>query len=285
MKLSEIGFSFENLRKSIGPVKLSDLCLPCMKMVNTCRADDSDFCLETVASGRLTEDQMRHAAERYRLGKSRSGKCIFWMIDGREEVLDGRIDSPLVTYDDSKPIWVSQMLKAREPELLYYWQAPHCLFGLHLISVTKGCDVPLRKHSARGGTTSQDVFERNHAVLGSGRSVAIVESERSAVILSELFPQFVWLATISNLNFTIDMLEPLKGRKIVLYPRTDPTCSTYLFWYDIAAMARERYHLDISLSSLLEDRATAQQKEANIDLVDFLFDEGSKPSKFSVQTS
>lgn len=253
MKLSEVGYSFANLRKSIKPSKVNYFSLPSPLMVDACRADDSTFCLETVSSGILTKEQMHQAAERYRLGKSRSGKCIFWMIDERGDVLDGRIDSPTVTFDDAHPIWISQMLKAREPELLSFWQAPRCLFGLHL--------------------------------LGPGGAVAIVESERSAVILSELFPQFVWLATISNLHFTLNMLEPLKGRKVVLYPPTDTTGSNYLFWYDIADRARKRYHLDISVSYLLEDQATPQQKEAGIDLVGFLFDEGSKPSEFCMQTS
>ena len=283
MKMSEIGFSFANLRKSIGPVKVREFYLPCTEMVDACRADDSTFCQETVASGILTESQMRHAAERYRLGKSRNGKCIFWMINEKGSVLDGRIDSTIVSFDDALPIWISQMLKARDPELLSFWQPSHCLFGLHLIPPpegcgvplrkhswpTAGCGVPLRKHSARGGTTSQDVFERNITALN--RPVALVESERSAVILSELFPQFTWLATISNLHFTLNMLEPLKGRKVVIYPPTDTTGSNYLFWYDIADRARKRYHLDISVSYLLEDQATPQQKEAGIDLVGYLF--------------
>lgn len=247
MKLSEIGFSFENLRKRIKPTKVNYYSLPSPLMVDACRSDDSDFCHETVASGILTESQMRQAAERYRLGKSRSGKCIFWMIDEREGILDGRIDSPTMTFDDAHPIWISLMLKAREPDLLSFWQAPRCLFGLHLLS------------------------ER-----GSGKSVAIVESERSAVILSELFPQFVWLAYVNALCFTIDMLKPLKGRKVVLYPPTDSTGSTYLFWYDIADRARKCYHLDISVSYLLEDKATPQQKESRIDLVGLLFDNASE---------
>ena len=92
------------------------------------------------------------------------------------------------------------------------------------------------------------------------------------MILSELFPQFVWLAYIDDLCFTIDMLKPLKGRKVVLYPRTDNTCSTYLFWHDITDMARKCYHLDVTVSSFLEDHATAQQKEKNIDLIDYLYE-------------
>jgi hypothetical protein len=45
------------------------------------RADDSDFCQEILSQGWLSEAQLHRAACRYRLGKSRSGKCIFWMIN------------------------------------------------------------------------------------------------------------------------------------------------------------------------------------------------------------
>ena len=42
---------------------------------------DSDFCYTAVESGWLTAEQMTHAAMHYKLGRSRSGRTIFWMID------------------------------------------------------------------------------------------------------------------------------------------------------------------------------------------------------------
>ena len=202
-------------------------------------ATDSDFCLETVDSGILTSQQMAHAAERYLLGKSISGRCIFWMIDEWSIVRDGRIG-------DS---WVSLMLKAREPRFLSSWYARHCLFGLHLLD------------SACEG------------------AVCIVESEKSAVILSELYPDNIWLATMYPTNFTIRLLEPLCGHQVMLYPHTDETMSNYLCWLEIADMARRDMHLDINCSSILEDHATAEQKQRKIDLVEFLYEGPHTDSK------
>ena len=71
--------------------------------------------------------------------------------------------------------WVSEMLRKRYPELSDYWQTEHCLFGLHL---TPGVEKP----------------------------IAIVEKECSAVVLSELYPECHWLATVYPVNFTIDQL-------------------------------------------------------------------------------
>ena len=207
-------------------------------MVEMCRADDSDFCREVVAKGLLTEEQMHRAAERYQLGKSRSGKTIFWMIDERGICQDGRIGES----------WVSTMLKRREPELLGSWYPEHCLFGMHLIS-----GPPLTPP------------------VGGGQAVAIVEQERSAVILSELYPDFLWMAVAHYAGFTIDRLKPLQGHRVCIFPNTDETMSNYVMWLELAERARSKYHLDITVSHVLEENATAQQKEQCIDLVDFLF--------------
>ena len=118
MKLREILTpSFTALRQELGILERR------RPMVEECRADDSDFCQEVVSRGWLTEEQMHHAAERYQLGKSRSGRCIFWMIDRQGRVRDGHIGDQ----------WVTEMLKARAPQLLGHWHAEHCLFGLETL--------------------------------------------------------------------------------------------------------------------------------------------------------
>ena len=100
----------------------SDFILPSKPMIDVCRADDFDFFQPFIDSGKLTVEHMHHAAERYYLGKTRSGQPIFWMIDDMQTPLDAHIG-------DS---WISTRLKTREP-LLKYWQVQHCLFGLHLL--------------------------------------------------------------------------------------------------------------------------------------------------------
>ena len=206
-------------------------------LIELCRADDSDLCLEIVAQGLLTQSQIAHAAARFHLGKSKSGKCIFWMIDNQGCVRDGRLGQS----------WVSQLLKAREPILLQWFHPLHCLFGLHQL---------------KDGNKE--------------KPVSIVESERSAVILSELFPENLWMATVYPANFTIEKLSPLRGHKVKLFPRTDPTMETYLSWCDLATQARHLYHLDITVSPLLESNASSKQKEKCIDLIGFLFENPNK---------
>lgn len=216
--------------------------------VEDSRADDSDFCLWVTdgshrADGRpiLSVEQMKRAAERYKLGKSRSGKTIFWMIDEVGWVHDGHIGNS----------WVSVMMKAREPKLLRDWHVEHCLFGLHLI-------------------TPHLLYSFSHTPLYP--TIALVEKETSAVILSEVFPEYIWMATCTPMNFMLDRLEPLKGCQVKLFPSTDMTMSTYMWWQEMAEEARQKLHLDITVSSVLEDSTSEKQKRRKIDLVDFLFE-------------
>ena len=93
--------------------------LPSLPMVEACRASEFDFLQVLIGQGVITTEQALHAAECYRLGKTKTGRTIFWMIDDMMTPLDAHIGDG----------WLSQMLKARE-ELLAYWTVKHCLFGL-----------------------------------------------------------------------------------------------------------------------------------------------------------
>lgn len=208
--------------------------------VRSCRSDDSDLCKEVVAKGLLTKAQIVHAAERYYLGKSRSGKCIYWMIDRYGKTLEGHIGDA----------WVSKMLKARDPEGYYYHHFKMCFFGEHLLGI----------EGAAG------------AAQGALPAVALIESERSAVILSELFPQLTWLAWVEISNLTIDRFERLKGRQVILYPRASDTMEDYMYCYNVADLARQDYQLDITVSPILEDHTTPDQKARGIDLLNFILE-------------
>ena len=207
----------------------TDLILPSMKMVEACRADDFEFFLPWIEAGKITEQQMHCACQRYHLGKTKSGQPIFWMIDDMQDPLDAHIGND----------WISTLLKKRKP-LLNHWCPTHCLFGLHLISVPE--------------------------------TIAIVESEVSAIVLSELFPESIWMAYATTAHLTPDLFAPLEGCTVTLYPRTDPTLSTYLFFEELADQTHRQYNLDITVDTTLEDHATDSQKERCIDILEFLQD-------------
>ena len=227
--------TFKALRKKTAPEvkKKLDFMFPSMPMVNACRADDFDFFQPLLDSGDLTVDQMHHAAQRYHLGKSKSGLPIFWLIDDLYQPLDGHLGNS----------WVSTSLKAREP-MLKYWRVTHCLFGLHQLS-------------------------DDHCQS----SIGIVDSEQSAVLLSEILPETLWLSFPDMSGITADLLEPLQDQVITIYPRADPTMTNYLFFQDFADLVRSTYpSITLNVNSTLEDRTTESQKSRYIDLLDFILE-------------
>ena len=211
-------------------------------MVGQSRSDDSELCHKLVSKYGFTELQMRRAAERFHLGRSKSGKTIYWMIDHLGRVYDGHIGDT----------WVSNLLKLRTPENARYIQQKRCLFGLHQIS--------------------NSVPEFIEGAKWPGRSIGIVDNERSAVILSEVYPDLVWLAYVNQYLF-LDRFEPLQDRAVTLFPRAATYSDYYWSACEVADQVSSCYKtIDIHVSTFLEDHATESQKSRNIDLVDFLFD-------------
>ena len=239
MRIPEIDkHTFKELEKTIAPMVKHqvDMMLPSMPMVEACRADDFDFFQPFIEAGMLTVEQMHHAAQRYHLGKTKSGEPIYWMITEMMDPLDAHIGNG----------WISDALKKREP-ILNYWRPTHCLFGLHLLS-------------------------EQRTVNSEQLTIAVVEAEKTAVILSELFPETLWMAYATMPHLMPDLLAPLQGCRVTFYPRTDATTSNYLFFLDYAKLVGKRYNIDIKVDKTLENHATEDQKERGIDLLDFLLE-------------
>ena len=222
--------TFSAIRKRLGLPEPSEHKID---MVKASRSDDSDLCHEMLTTFGFTEDQMHRTAERFHLGRSKSGQTIYWMIDDMGRCLDGRLSDT----------WVSTLLKRRYPAAAPYLKVDRCFFGLHQIS------------------------------MNEGKPIGIVESESSAVILSELCPDLIWLAYSYGTNCLIDNFEPLQGRKITLYPRTDPSQEYYLSFLELSDQVKRAYKdIDISVSRFLEDNASDDQKARNIDLLEFMLE-------------
>ena len=218
---------------------------------------ESQFCRAVVSAGYLTEAQMQRAVRRYRLGCTRQGGVIFWQIAADGDIYDGKVMYYREDCHRDKqrhPTWGSTLLARR-----HRWAdaermtTRHCFFGTHLLQDSCNSFNSLPK-----------------------KNIAVVESEKSAVILSEHFPQHVWLATGGLGNVQTDKFRPLRGRKIILFPDTDPDGKTFKAWYDAAQLVMQQPFWEdsppIIVSPLLEQHATAEQKRRKIDLVDFLFE-------------
>ena len=111
MKIDEVFCNtFKALRHELGHDRPRDS----RPMWQQRQSADSDFCRALVANGYLTEAQMQHAAERYRLGRSRDGGVIFWQIDTTGTIFDGKImyyRADCHRDHHRHPQWVSNCMK------------------------------------------------------------------------------------------------------------------------------------------------------------------------------
>lgn len=98
-----------------------------------------------------------------------------------------------------------------------------------------------------------------------GKAVAVVESEKSAIIGALCLPEFIWLAAGSKQSLKVERLQILTGRRIVLYPDADG----FEAWQKVAQDARAQ-GISIKASNLIENHATPEQKASGYDLADYL---------------
>ena len=228
-------------------------------MVENSLSSGSVFCHSLVSSGLLSHSQMQNATEVYRLGATRDGGVIFWQINRQGQVCDGKVMHYGTDCHRSKertPTWVSWIMKHRLQTLDPSAHTAKCLFGLHLLPMD-----------------ADDV------------QIAIVESEKTAVICSEIFtlraikqacnigvetllPDVLWMATGGAANLSAEMLMPLKGYRITLFPDTDSTGNTYNRWLSKAKEIGKTLNQHIRVSNILEQNATEQQKKNKIDIGD-----------------
>lgn len=102
----------------------------------------------------------------------------------------------------------------------------------------------------------------------SDQPVAIVESEKTALISSFYMPQFQWIATGGKHGcFNDENLHVLKGRKTILFPDLGA-------WDDwqVKADKMKSLNIEVEIFDFLEKRATPEQRKEGYDIADFLLE-------------
>lgn len=174
--------------------------------------------------------------EKYNIGTSMywPGATVFWQVDNNSNIRSGKI--MLYNASNGKRVkepynhinWVHSVLKLDDFNL------EQCYFGEHLLNDNLS------------------------------KPVAIVESEKTAIICSVYLPEFIWLACGSVNNLNEAKTRSLKGRNVVLFP--DLNC--YDLWNDkipeLTKLATFR------VSRLLENKATPEERELGLDIADYL---------------
>ena len=187
------------------------------KMYNESQTDH----LREFLKSRFSKDEVFTAMQNYLI--TGTNLCwfystVFWQIDEKEQIHAGKI----MQYDrfTGKRIkepynhvnWLHKAIK--EPDFVLN----QCLFGLHRIN---------------------EDYQK---------TIAIVESEKTAIIMSILLPHYIWIATGSKANFKFEMLKPIKKRNIVSFPDK----GEYINWLN-KATELNAIGFKISVSDIVEN--------------------------------
>jgi hypothetical protein len=108
------------------------------------------------------------------------------------------------------------------------------------------------------------------------KPVAVVEAEKTAIVASLCFPEFVWLACNSKTWLKAERIKRLGNRQVILYPDADG----FNLWQSIAADA-QRQGLEVKVSSLIENFASSEQKQNQYDLADYLIEQQIEINQFN----
>jgi hypothetical protein len=108
------------------------------------------------------------------------------------------------------------------------------------------------------------------------KPIAIVEAEKTAIIASLCFPEFVWLGSNSKSWLKVERLKQLGKRQIILYPDADG----FELWQEIA-LDGKRQGLTIKVTNLIENHATDEQKANGYDLADYLINQQKEISELN----
>ncbi len=173
------------------------------------------------------------------------GATVFWQIDVRGHIRSGKI----MLYD----IATGRRVKDVQPD------------GSKRSKITWAHSILQKQGRIQDFNLRQCLFGE-HQLAGQHKPVAVVESEKTAIVASAHLTGFVWLACGSSTNLTADKFRVLAGRKVVLFP--DLKC--FEKWRERSRQLQAQLDCSITVSDLLEREASEADKEQGLDLADYL---------------
>lgn len=208
-------------------------------------------------------DDAERMMSEYCVGTSKHlpGACVFWQTD-----INGRVRTGKVMLYDAE-----SGKRVKEPFNHVSWA--HSLMKLPDFSCQREQNGACSSYAERSRDWRETQYNLRQCFFGEhllpmnrGKPVALVESEKTALIASWYLPEYVWLATGGkNGCLNADALRVLRGRQVILYP-------------DLGATERWRQKLPLMKSlgieatifNFMDDVADDTDKSAGYDIADYL---------------
>jgi len=192
-------------------------------------------------------------ADRYKIGTSKHwpGATIFWQIDTDDRVRTGKV----MLYN------AADGHRMKKPFNHITWA--------HKLSPKSEV---LSQKSDTGSRLSTQDFRLQQCFFGEHllktdpfKTVAIAESEKTAVICSFMYPKYIWLACGSLEGLNYDKCRVLKEREVILFPDVNG----YDKWRAKAREMKLRYPAArFRVDSTLERTANWHERYLGIDMAD-----------------
>ncbi|SHL88830.1 DUF6965 family protein [Mucilaginibacter sp. OK098] len=215
------------------------------------------------------EDVTGSLISKYLIGTSKHwrGSTVFWQVDEQGNIRTGKImlygaNGKRIKEPYNHINWVHALLRKSESR-----KSPEEA----AINADRHNGSPSQKtnHLSDFRSPGLSDFHLKQCLFGEHllkeallAPVAIVESEKSAIIASVYWPQFIWLAAGSLSNLNADKCGVLKGRNVTLFP--DLNC------FDKWEQKARSIKLNFKTSALLETVANNQEREQGQDVADYL---------------
>jgi hypothetical protein len=193
----------------------------------------------TFLNKRFGVEKTDRLIEKYLIGDSDNwnGATVFWQIDQCGKIRSGKVmlynpeTGKRVKEPYSHLTWIHKVSK------LENFTLEQCYYGVHLLN-------------------------------GNTKPVAIVESEKTAIVASLYLPQYVWLSCGSLTNLNAEKCRILKGRTVTLFP----DLKGFHNWSDKQTeISRQLPEIRFTpVSDLLERKASDDEKVKGWDLADYL---------------
>lgn len=199
-----------------------------------CNYEDNNFVI--FLHSLFDDATVNRILQRYHIGTSRKwkGATVFWQVDTGGRVHHGKV----MVYDATTGHRSSNCFSTAECILhLPDFNLQQCFFGEHLLR-------------------------------DANKPVALVESEKSAIIASEIMPQFHWLASGGSSGCLNSRMHILSGRNVVMFP--DLKC---LEKWRTQAVKMKLAGTKVEVSDYLENHASSEELSMGLDIADFIINE------------